>query len=322
MDSFIKASQILSSETDLNQLLIKMMELLKSNSGADKIVLLLKEKEYWSVQALDSILIKNNSSLVKHIFDLENIKGDLIPETIFNYFLRSKEELVIENARFDERFAKDNLIQTNKIKSIACIPIMSQGELRAMVYLENRKLENVFNLERMEFLKHLSSQFCVFVENALLFDSLNRRIRELQKSEEQLSLIYDSITDILFYIKVEPDNCFRFLSINQSFMTATGLTRDQIVGKRIEEVIPEPSIRMVLDNYKKAIKEKRIVRWEETSVFPSGEKVGTISIAPVLDEKGISTPLEVIAPDVQNTVWNHLAAVVLSMHFCITLLPF
>ncbi len=36
----------------------------------------------------------------------------------------------------------------------------------------------------------------------------------------------------------------------------------------------------------------------------------------------ISTPLEVIAPDVQNTVWNHLAAVVLSMHFCITLLPF
>jgi len=45
MDIFIKASQILSSETDLKQLLIKMMELLKSNAGADKIVLVLKENE-------------------------------------------------------------------------------------------------------------------------------------------------------------------------------------------------------------------------------------------------------------------------------------
>jgi chemotaxis protein methyltransferase CheR len=56
-------------------------------------------------------------------------------------------------------------------------------------------------------------------------------------------------------------------------------------------VIPETSVRLVLDNYKKAIKENRIVRWEETSVYPSGEKVGYVSIAPVLNEKGICTHL-------------------------------
>ncbi len=120
---------------------------------------------------------------------------------------------------------------------------------------------------------------------------LKQKVRELQESEKRLSLIYDSTADELFYIKVEPDDCFRFLSINSAFLTATGLTEDQIVGKRIEEVIPELSVQLVLDNYRKAIKENRIVRWEETSVYPSGEKIGHVSIAPVLNEKGICTHL-------------------------------
>jgi response regulator RpfG family c-di-GMP phosphodiesterase len=84
--------------------------------------------------------------------------------------------------------------------------------------------------------------------------SLEQKVRELKETEKRLSLIYDTIADILFYISVEPDDCFRFSSINHAFLKATGLTSDQIVGKRIEEVIPEPSIKLVLDNYKKAIK--------------------------------------------------------------------
>ena len=113
----------------------------------------------------------------------------------------------------------------------------------------------------------------------------------LRESKEELSQIYDSVGDILFYLGVEPDDCFRFLSINQMFLKTTGLTEDQIVGKRIEEVIPEPSIFMVRDNYLKAIKENRIIRWEETTVYSTGNKVGIVSITPVLNEEGICTRL-------------------------------
>ncbi len=137
------------------------------------------------------------------------------------------------------------------------------------------------------------------------YEELEQRVKEFEKeaaehkaaqqalqlSEQRLSLIYDSVADILYYIRVEPDDCFRFLSINHAFLKATGLTRDQIVGKRIEEVIPKTSVRLVLDNYKKSIEENRIVRWEETSVYPEGKKIGEVSIAPVLNEKGICTHL-------------------------------
>jgi PAS domain S-box-containing protein len=120
---------------------------------------------------------------------------------------------------------------------------------------------------------------------------LEEKVRALQESESRLSLIYDSVGDVLFYIRVEPDDCFRFVSVNHAFLETTRLTGDQIVGKRIEEVIPEPSIQLVLDNYRKAIRENMIVRWEETSVYPSGERIGDVSIAPVVNEEGICTHL-------------------------------
>ena len=109
----------------------------------------------------------------------------------------------------------------------------------------------------------------------------------LRESEQQLSLIYYSIGDALYSLAVEPDDCFRFLSINRTFLDVTGLTEDQIVGKRIEEVIPEPSVWTVRNKYKKAIEKKRIFRWEETSEYPAGVKVGEVSIAPVFNDNGI-----------------------------------
>jgi PAS domain S-box-containing protein len=120
---------------------------------------------------------------------------------------------------------------------------------------------------------------------------LEKKIRALQESEKRLSLIYDSVGDVLFYLKVEPDDGFRFVSVNHAFLKATGLTSDQIVGKRIEEVIPESSIQLVVDNYRKAIRENRIARWEETSIYATGIKTGDVSVAPVMNEEGICTHL-------------------------------
>ena len=58
-------------------------------------------------------------------------------------------------------------------------PSLNQGELKAMLYLENRQMPDVFTLERVEILQHLSSQFGVSVENALLYDSLSAERYEL-----------------------------------------------------------------------------------------------------------------------------------------------
>ena len=172
MESIISASQMLSAETDLEQLLTKMITLVMANSGAEEAVLLLRQGEDWFVQARGDITAEKHDILLNQPFDPADSEADFIPEHIFNYCLRTREVVVMGDAQQDHRFAEDRMIQTHNIKSIACIPALHQGELKAMLYLENRQMPDVFTLERVEILKHLSSQFGVSVENALLYDNL------------------------------------------------------------------------------------------------------------------------------------------------------
>ncbi|MCX6120156.1 MAG: ATP-binding protein [Ignavibacteriales bacterium] len=108
----------------------------------------------------------------------------------------------------------------------------------------------------------------------------------LQESERQISLIYDTVGDIIFNLKVEKEGSYVFTSVNRCFLSTTGLQADQIIGKRVHEVIPEPSLTLALEKYSEAIYQKKIVRWEETTKYPSGWVTGEVSIAPVVDNKG------------------------------------
>ena len=118
-----------------------------------------------------------------------------------------------------------------------------------------------------------------------------RAVQALASTATQLSLVYEHVADIIYQLAVEPDDRFRFLSINSAFLRATGLTEDQVVGKLVQEVIPEPSISLVIGKYKEAIRDKKTVRWEEVSVYPTGTKHGEVSVAPVFDADGHSINL-------------------------------
>ena len=113
----------------------------------------------------------------------------------------------------------------------------------------------------------------------------------LRKNEKQLASIYSTVGDVIFLLHVESNGTFRFASVNPAFSTTTGLPPDHIIGKRVNEVIPESSLSLVLGNYRKAILEKMIVRWEETSMYPMGRLTGEVSVAPVFDKNGNCTHL-------------------------------
>lgn len=127
----------------------------------------------------------------------------------------------------------------------------------------------------------------------LVIDVTERKQAEnaLREREQQLASIYDAVGDVIFYLAVEAAGHYRFASVNWAFLSTTGLQYDQIVGKRVDEVIPEPSLTLVLGKYAEAIREKKIVRWEETTNYPTGRLTGVVSIVPVFDDAGHCTHL-------------------------------
>lgn len=113
----------------------------------------------------------------------------------------------------------------------------------------------------------------------------------LHENEQRLNSIYNTVGDSIFQLTVEPGGQFRFTSVNSAFSSTTGLPSGQVIGKKVNEIIPEPSLTMVLEKYRQAIQEKTIVRWEETSVYPTGQVTGEVSIAPIFDKEGHCTHL-------------------------------
>jgi len=119
-----------------------------------------------------------------------------------------------------------------------------------------------------------------------------RRMEEAVRSSERLrTLMYSAVSDTLFYIGVERGPRFRFLSINPAFSRATGLREDQVIGRPVDEVIPEPSRALVLEQYARAIQQRRTVTWDEVSVYPAGTRYGEVSITPIFDRDGHCTNL-------------------------------
>ena len=122
-------------------------------------------------------------------------------------------------------------------------------------------------------------------------DRLSKANRELgqtaeawRRSERQLDSVYNSVVDPVFQLSVEPGGRFRFVSVNASFLRVTGLSRESVVGKTVAEVIPEPSLTMVLGKYRQAIEQKAATMWEETSDYPTGPLTGQVSIVPVFED--------------------------------------
>jgi PAS domain S-box-containing protein len=113
----------------------------------------------------------------------------------------------------------------------------------------------------------------------------------VRESEHRLTSIYNTIEDVIFQLAVEPNGVFRFVSVNDAFIKSTGVPVEQVVGKRVDEVIPPPSAAVVLARYREAIESRKIVRWRETSDYPTGRRTGDVSIAPIFGTAGNCTHL-------------------------------
>src|SRR5690606_103100 len=111
-----------------------------------------------------------------------------------------------------------------------------------------------------------------------------RRMEEAIRAAEALrAQIYSLVDDVIFYLCVEGKRRFRFLSVNQAFLDATGLEEQNVVGKLVDEVIPQPSLSRALDRYDEAVHTGRRVTWEEVTRSPAGAKHGEVSVSPVFD---------------------------------------
>ena len=60
-----------------------------------------------------------------------------LPVSIVNYVRRTSEAVVLANAQADDTYGDDAYIAACKPRSVMCVPVLKQGRLIGVLYLEN-----------------------------------------------------------------------------------------------------------------------------------------------------------------------------------------
>ncbi len=190
----IKASQAISREIVLDKLLSNLMKIVIENAGAQKgFLILYNETGELVIEAEASI--DADEVVVQQKIAIANCQT--LPLTVIYYVERTHQDVVLMNAAQEGQFTPDPYITTHHLKSILCTPIISQGKILGILYLENNLAEGAFTSERIEVLKLLSSQATVSLENALLYTSVENKVQErTQELNEKNCRLEQALTEL------------------------------------------------------------------------------------------------------------------------------
>ncbi|MEB3826256.1 GAF domain-containing protein, partial [Phormidium sp. CCY1219] len=178
--SVLKASQAISGEIILEKSLAKLMKIMIENAGAQKGVLILEKAGKLFIEAAGSV--ESDEFTVLQSLPLENN----LPVSLVNYVARARETVVLDEAYREQWFNQDPYISANQTQSIFCVPLINQGKLISIVYLENNLTVGAFTEERRKVITLLSAQAAISIENAKLYS-------ELRENESRLMQFLEAV---------------------------------------------------------------------------------------------------------------------------------
>jgi predicted ATPase/signal transduction histidine kinase len=187
LSTVIKASQTLTSEIALGKLLSKLMKIAIENAGAQKGFLILDNDGKWVIEA-EGVVDKDEMN-VMHSIPVDSVDSStgvpLVSTAIINYVAHTQENVVLNDATHEGQYTRDPYIIATQPKSILCAPLLNQGKLSGILYLENNLTTGAFTPKRVETLSILSAQAAISIENSRLYNQLEEYNRTLEFRVEE-----------------------------------------------------------------------------------------------------------------------------------------
>ncbi|MBR8839408.1 MAG: AAA family ATPase [Stigonema ocellatum SAG 48.90 = DSM 106950] len=178
--TMLKASQAISSEIQLEQLLTTLMQVVMENAGAKQAALLLLKDGILMVEAMATF----NEGVTLLSAPLETSLA--IPVTLVNYVKRTLKNVVLDDATAQTDFIADPYVMEQQPKSVLCAPILHQGKLIGLLYLENRLTIGAFTRDRIEVIQLLCAQVAISLENASLYQQSQNYAKQLEQMLQEL----------------------------------------------------------------------------------------------------------------------------------------
>ncbi|WP_455281348.1 trifunctional serine/threonine-protein kinase/ATP-binding protein/sensor histidine kinase [Cupriavidus necator] len=211
----IAVSQAVSSEIVLDKLLDTLMRTAIEQAGARRGLLILPQGAEHRVAAEATT---GGEAVTVQLRD-ESVTAAELPLSMLHYVLRTRENVILDNAETQNSFSADPYILQHHARSILCLPLLTQAKLIGVLYLENNLAPRVFAPTRTAVLKLLASQAAIALENTRLYRDLEQREAKIQR------LVEANIIGICIW---HLDG--RILEANEAFLRMVGYDREDLVS--------------------------------------------------------------------------------------------
>ena len=211
----LKASQAVSGEIVLGNLIKTLLRIAVEHAGAERGLLILLESDEPRIAAEATV----SRGTVEVTLRPTAVSPAELPESVLFAAIRTRETVIIDDASAQNQFSADGYICQRHSRSVLCLPLVKQSRLTGVLYLENNLASHVFTPARISVLELVASQAAISLENARLYNDLQEREAKIRRLVD-----FDVIGIIMWDLEG------RILEANEAFLHMVGYSRDDLVS--------------------------------------------------------------------------------------------
>ncbi|WP_437932389.1 AAA family ATPase [Sorangium sp. So ce291] len=180
----VRALQSISGEIVLDRLLTNLLRVVVEHAAAQRCKFLLVQEGRITLAARTEG--ERGTVEIEEIEEGEALPASALPMSLIAYVRRAREHVILDDASADSTYSSDEYFARRQARSVLCMPIMRSTSLVGVLYLENDLTKGAFTADRLAILDLLAKQAAISVENAMLYDGLQRENAERKRAEEAL----------------------------------------------------------------------------------------------------------------------------------------
>lgn len=184
-----------------------------------------------------------------------------------------KERKVFNIKDVHKQEADPIIVQQLGSYAYAVVPLISKDKAIGAVWVDNLYTRKPITEQDIKFLKGFADQVAGAIENAWIFD-------KIEKAEKELEMLFNSITDLIYYTDAE----YSIKKVNRSFLNKLGLKENEVIGKKCFKLIHKTSYPFEGCPHRKALESGKPQVGELEENYLDG--VYLLSSSPIFDRNG------------------------------------
>lgn len=183
MEAGMGAAKAVSEEVHLDRLVETLMTQVILYAGADRGVLVTVDGASLKI----AVSARLEGGAVISSAQGCDAAFDEVPMSVLYATIRASRPLVIDDASRQCPMAHRADFANRMTRSVLCLPLIRQGTLLALLYLENRQVPRLFDQKKLAMLELLASQAAVSLHTARIYAHALEESRLRAKTEIELS---------------------------------------------------------------------------------------------------------------------------------------